>query len=358
MRRAADVPNRRRRRRADAVEADAAAGWDEPAGGRCPMARRRRGRRPTPDRRRRAGRPAPRSLCPVCRVAARSARTVLRRLRLLLLRRPTWRPRPPRPGRRGRPGRRRPSCCRTASSWASSSANARASSATAASTTAPAPPVPVWIIRDSRCRRSRRPIPAAEPMAEADVRPAEARRRDPARLRRRRCPPPLPVTEVLPRRPAWPSIAWEQRPAATRWNIPACRAVIDYFAEDGYEYLIEEVPDGPRRCGTPGTTPTPTSEQRFGWLAQVAEALHRLHQCQRHARRRCGPTSSSSRRTARRGSTDLSDLLPLPLPPDAPDPRHAVHRARADGRHAARPTPAPTSTASAPCSTRCTSAAS
>ncbi len=124
-----------------------------------------------------------------------------------------------------------------------------------------------------------------------------------------------PPTEVLPLRPAWPSVAWERQLLDTIEH-PGLPAVLDSFSEGGYEYLVEEVPSG-QLLWDAWDDPDATYTDRFRWLSQVAETMQALH--------RVGALFESIRPdivvvneegVAR--LTDLSDLLPLPLPPDAP----------------------------------------
>src|SRR5262245_12950129 len=52
-----------------------------------------------------------------------------------------------------------------------------------------------------------------------------------------------PATEVLAAQPVWPSAAWE-RNLLDSIEHPGLPAVLDTFFEDGFQYVVEEVPAG------------------------------------------------------------------------------------------------------------------
>jgi PPM family protein phosphatase len=128
-------------------------------------------------------------------------------------------------------------------------------------------------------------------------------------------PTAAPATDTMPPRPAWPGVAWE-RALLEVADSPALPAVVASFAEDGYDYLVEEVPEG-RPLWDAWDDPDAACEQRFGYLAQVAEALHHMHQhgAMLEAIR---PELVVVTEGGRARLKDLGDLLPLPLTPDAP----------------------------------------
>jgi protein phosphatase len=123
-----------------------------------------------------------------------------------------------------------------------------------------------------------------------------------------------PITQPLPDRPTWPSVAWE-RNLLDVVQDPALPGVLDNFTEGGHEYLVEELPAG-RLLWDAWDDLETTSAQRFGWLKQIAETLSRLHQ---------GPAILEGLRPdivvitpdGQARLTDLADLLPLPVPPNA-----------------------------------------
>jgi protein phosphatase len=122
------------------------------------------------------------------------------------------------------------------------------------------------------------------------------------------------ATFALPASAPWPSVEWE-RDLIAQVNLPALPALLDCFTEDGNEYLIEEIPTG-RLLWDAWDDPEANAAERFGWLKQIAETLHALHQ---HGAMletlRPDIVVVSPEGQAR--VTDLSDLLPLPLPADA-----------------------------------------
>jgi protein phosphatase len=129
--------------------------------------------------------------------------------------------------------------------------------------------------------------------------------------------PPVagPATELLPSAPSWPSITWERNLLEIAQH-PSLPAALDSFSEGEYEYLVEELPAG-RGFWDAWDDPAAGAEQRFGWLAQIAEALFRLHQGAAILEG-LRPDILVVTEDGRARLTDLSDLLPLPAPPGAP----------------------------------------
>jgi serine/threonine protein phosphatase PrpC len=124
-----------------------------------------------------------------------------------------------------------------------------------------------------------------------------------------------PSTDVLPHQPTWPDVAWEQTLLRTL-EESALPRVSASFTEGGYDYLVEEVPAG-RPLWDAWDDPESTAEQRFGWLQDVAETLHQFHNC--HAMLEgIRPDIVVVGEDGRARITDLSDLLPLPVPPNTP----------------------------------------
>src|SRR5579884_1446562 len=124
-----------------------------------------------------------------------------------------------------------------------------------------------------------------------------------------------PVTEVFSTASAWPSLAWE-RELLQKAQHPALPRVLETFTDGGFEYLIEEAPTGQSLWDAWDDLDT-TSEQRFLWLKHVAEALQQLHPAGAILEGlRPDIVVVTGAGLAR--LTDLSDLLPLPLPPSPP----------------------------------------
>jgi serine/threonine protein phosphatase PrpC len=126
---------------------------------------------------------------------------------------------------------------------------------------------------------------------------------------------PGPTTDVIPGSPVWPGVGWERKLLAAL-ELPALPAELDYFCDDTHEYLVLEVPRG-RSLWDAWDDPDGGARERYGYLVQVAEALHRLHQCNAILDGlRPDLFVVTDRGDVR--LADLSDLLPIPLPPDAP----------------------------------------
>jgi protein phosphatase len=125
---------------------------------------------------------------------------------------------------------------------------------------------------------------------------------------------PLP-SDALPPESVWPSIAWEHA-VLERAQHPSLPRVLDRFVAGEFEYLVEEVPAG-WVLWDAWDDPDATMADRFTWLRQVTEAVQDLHQAGTllEALRPDGIVVTP---TGQARLTDLSELLPLPLPPGAP----------------------------------------
>lgn len=126
---------------------------------------------------------------------------------------------------------------------------------------------------------------------------------------------PSMATAILPPRPAWPSLAWECTLLRTL-EQPALPRIVASFVEGGAEYLVEEVPAG-RSLWDAWDDPQSTSDIRFGWLVQAAEAMHGLHHCGAMFEG-VHPDLIVIAADGQARFCDLADLLPLPMPPDTP----------------------------------------
>ncbi len=127
-------------------------------------------------------------------------------------------------------------------------------------------------------------------------------------------PTAVPATEILGQ-PVWPNLDWEQSLLSTleHGGLPA---ILDRFTDGDFEYLIEEVPAG-RSLWDAWDDPESDAAKRFGYLAHVAEILHRLHQCNAILEG-LRPEIITISPDGRVRLADLGDLLPLPLPADLP----------------------------------------
>jgi serine/threonine protein phosphatase PrpC len=171
-----------------------------------------------------------------------------------------------------------------------------------------APPVPVVILRQQLIQAA---IPAAEaiPVDSEDFGDEIMPSFDDALLTA------SPATEVITSRPGWPGISWE-RALLTNQAQPGLPRIVADFQADGYEYLVEEVPQG-RSLYDAWDDPDLTTQQKYGLLAQVAETMHSLHQANTMLEA-LRPEIVVVTDDGQARLTDLSDLLPLPVPADAP----------------------------------------
>ncbi len=126
-----------------------------------------------------------------------------------------------------------------------------------------------------------------------------------------------PVTQVLTGQPPWPSIAWERRLLRTLEH-PALPEELAYFTDDAqeFEYLVEEAPTG-QSLWDAWDDPDAAPGERFGHLAELAEVLHRLHQGNAMLEG-LRPDVVVLGTDGHVRIADLSDLLPIPVPADAP----------------------------------------
>ncbi len=114
----------------------------------------------------------------------------------------------------------------------------------------------------------------------------------------------------------WPDLAWERRllEQALHSSLPR---VLDAFTENGCDYLIEEGFATEQKLWDAWDDPQTTMGQRFEWLAEIAEGLERIHESGAILEG-LRPDIIAITPHGRAVLTDLSGLLPLPLPPDAP----------------------------------------
>ncbi len=159
----------------------------------------------------------------------------------------------------------------------------------------------------------------------------------------------FPLTEVLSDYPAWPSIAWERK-LLHALEHPSLPADLAYFSDETHEYLVEEIPTG-QILWDAWDDPDASSSQKFGYLSGVAETLHQLHQCNAMLEG-LRPDIVVVGQDGHVRFTDLSDLLPLPLPPGTPESAADRTRPRSCYPPSRTRTPAPICTVSARWSTR------
>jgi protein phosphatase len=114
---------------------------------------------------------------------------------------------------------------------------------------------------------------------------------------------------------AWPSLAWEKT-LLEKANHPALPRIVDHFVEGNQEYLVEDAPEG-RSLWDAWDDPDADSRVRYGWLKQMAEGLHAIHKAGAICES-LRPDIISVTAAGQAMLADLSDLLPLPIPPGTP----------------------------------------
>ncbi|MCI0682222.1 MAG: protein phosphatase 2C domain-containing protein [Gemmataceae bacterium] len=128
--------------------------------------------------------------------------------------------------------------------------------------------------------------------------------------------PVAELSEVIPAGAApWPSVAWEKDLLGKAVH-PALPAVLDYFVEDNIEYLVEQIPEG-RVLWDAWDDPETTADIRYGWMQQVCEGLQALHAAGA-VLEGVRPDLVAVTPSGQAVLADLSDLLPVPLPPGPP----------------------------------------
>src|SRR5439155_11276231 len=85
-----------------------------------------------------------------------------------------------------------------------------------------------------------------------------------------------PETAITPNLAGWPSVAWE-RQLLQAMESPALPAEVDSFTDGDHEYLVLEVPDGQALWDAWDDLDS-GADVKFGYLAELAELLHQLHQ--------------------------------------------------------------------------------
>lgn len=126
---------------------------------------------------------------------------------------------------------------------------------------------------------------------------------------------PLAVAEVTTEGATWPSVGWEKN-VLDKANHPSLPKALDHFVDGDFEYLIEEVPQG-RLLWDAWDDPDNTVSMRYGLLIQLAEGLQGLHKGNAILEG-FRPDLVVVTDSGQAVISDLTDLLPIPLPPDAP----------------------------------------
>jgi serine/threonine protein phosphatase PrpC len=114
----------------------------------------------------------------------------------------------------------------------------------------------------------------------------------------------------------WPSIAWERNLLEAVKEHPGFPKILDNFSVDGFEYLIEEAPQG-QSLWDAWDDPEAGPEKQYGYLHSLADTLHRLHQANAIVES-LRPGIVTITESGQAKLNDLTELLPIPLPPNPP----------------------------------------
>jgi protein phosphatase len=163
------------------------------------------------------------------------------------------------------------------------------------------PPAPVRIVREALQEIPEAAVPLeAVPLGEGELLPTFDE--------------PVPVAKPGNGKPTWPGVAWE-RFLLEKAQHPSLPRAVESFVDGEHEYLIEEVPAG-RSLWDAWDDPASDGNLRYGWLGQVAEALHKLHQAGA-VLEGLRPDLVTVTDAGQAVINDVSDLLPLPIPDGA-----------------------------------------
>lgn len=113
----------------------------------------------------------------------------------------------------------------------------------------------------------------------------------------------------------WPAVAWE-KDLLSKALCPSLPAPLDYFIEENVEYLIESNPEG-RVLWDAWDDPEANADVRYGWMQQVAEGLQALHVAGAILEG-LRPDLVTVTASGQAVLSDLSDLLPIPMPAGPP----------------------------------------
>ncbi len=113
----------------------------------------------------------------------------------------------------------------------------------------------------------------------------------------------------------WPSIAWEKS-LLEKANCPSLPKVLDHFTENGTEYLIEESPVGQSLWNAWDEQEMHWGD-KFRWLKEAAEGLQALAK-NGAIIEGIRPDIITVPPVGRAVISELTDILPVPLPPNPP----------------------------------------
>jgi PPM family protein phosphatase len=127
----------------------------------------------------------------------------------------------------------------------------------------------------------------------------------------------VPVAAIMPDDGGaigWPGAAWEKQ-VLDRARHPSLPRVVDFFTDNGTEYLVESYPIG--NILWDAWDEADDAATRYGWARQIAEALAALHQAG-VILEGVRPDLVVVTDAGTAVLADVSDLLPLPVPPNPP----------------------------------------
>jgi serine/threonine protein phosphatase PrpC len=113
----------------------------------------------------------------------------------------------------------------------------------------------------------------------------------------------------------WPSLAWEER-LRSRCRHHGLPRVLGRFSDDGFAYLALEIPAGVSLWDAWDDPASPTAD-KFGWLIQLADLLQVVHSVGAILEG-LRPDQVVLTPSGQVVLVDTGNLLPLPLPADAP----------------------------------------
>ena len=123
------------------------------------------------------------------------------------------------------------------------------------------------------------------------------------------------VTDFVDGAVGWPGASWEKNVLETAAH-PSLPTIVDHFAEGEFEYLILEDPQGMSLWDAWNDFDTNVTKQ-YTWLIQIAEGLQALHSAGAILEG-LQPDFVNIGEDGRAVIFDLTDMLPIPLPPNPP----------------------------------------
>lgn len=123
----------------------------------------------------------------------------------------------------------------------------------------------------------------------------------------------VPIAEIQSLA-AWPRPGWE-RAVLQRVEHPALPRVVEWFLDGNAEYLVLESPQG-QSLWDAWDDPDETAHTRYGWIVELADAMRAVQVA--GARFESLSPDQLVIADGRLRIRDVGDLLPIPMPADAP----------------------------------------